>query len=178
MAYPIDIGTIALYRGDTRTLPFAFYGAPDPWAPDTEYSTGEVGSAEYVENTTVTYQGSRYTCINAHTSGATFDADQWIVDPNAVGGPINLTAFGSVITSKLRKKQDDFVVVTVDTSESDLENGSLVMSITADDWNDMATYRTLGFDIEIATPDRSSVTTLVVGTLTIGKDYTYDSYGS
>ena len=182
MGYPIDVGTISLYRGDTRTLPFDFYGAPPGWASGTDYAVGEVGSATYVANSTVTVQGKRYTCISAHTSGSTFEADlgagKWSLDGDAVGAPSDLTAFGSEVTCSLRKKQDDVLVATVDTSASDLANGSLVMAITADNWNDMAGFRSLGFDIEVATPDRLSVTTLVVGMFEISKDYTYDSYGS
>lgn len=179
MAYPIDVGTIALYRGDTRSLPFEFHAAPALWAPGVDYVAGNVGSAEYLANSSATYLNQRYTCTIPHTSGATFDISKWTLDSSAVGPLSDLTAFGTVVTCEVRKKPDDASpITTLSTFASDLQNGVLEVFISADDWNKLATFKVLGFDVEVATVDRSSVTTLLSGMFEIAKDYTHDTYGS
>ena len=100
----------------------------------------------------------------AHTSGATFDATKWTADPKAVGAPWDLSQLGSVVTAQARKTANGTVILTLDTTASDLAGGVVSMAIAPSDWaligGQFGLAITLGFDAQIADSDGSRVTTV------------------
>lgn len=178
MAFPVAVGETALYRGDSRSLAFELHEPPPVWAPATDYVAGVVGSQTYLAASTVTYAGTRYTCTTAHTSGDTFDKTKWVADPKALGALMDLSGLGTVVTCMARKAPDGAELIELDTGETDLAGGTVRIAIAPADWDTLAPYTALGFDVQVATSDGTGVTTLIAGTFAVTKDFTYTGYGT
>ena len=180
--FPARLAAFPIVRGDSATFEVAFHHEPPAWAPNTAYVTGVVGSGVYLADSTVSYAGTTYTCTAAHTSGAAFDASYWAKDPKAVGEPYDQTALGTVTTAMARLLPDGQVLITFDTSATDLAAGLVVVSVAAADWQAIGAQfpaaLTIGFDVQVAdaaTPGR--VTTIIAGSLAVDPDYTHAPYG-
>lgn len=98
-------------------------------------------------------------------------------DGTVDGTAIDLTAYGSVVTAQARKSADGTVLLSLDTSSSDLASGIVAAAVSPDDWTAIAAQFSrkgkVGFDIQIADSDGSRVTTVVAGQLVISPDYTH-----
>lgn len=177
MAWPVLLDAIGLYRGDSRQLSFEFHSPPPAWAPNTAYVAGTVGSGTYVAGSTVTFGGQYYTCTTAHTSGATFDKTAWTADGDAVGAGADLSGLGTLVAAAARQGPDKDVVLTLNTSASDLAAGVVAVTIAPGDWDPMAEYSQLSFDVEVSDAPRTMVTTVVRGSFVITQDFTHAAYG-
>jgi hypothetical protein len=96
---------------------------------------------------------------------------------DADAAAIDLSAYGSVVTAQARKTADGTVLLTLDTSGSNLAGGIVAVGISPDDWEPIeATFSKggkLGFDVQ-ADADGSRVTTVVKGTFKVTADYTHE----
>lgn len=86
--------------------------------------------------------------------------------------PLDLTGYGSVATGQIRAKPGQPVLAPLDLSGSDLAGGHLVITFTPEWWVTYPAFLRGGFDVQIATEDASTVTTVLLGQLTVRADYT------
>lgn len=181
MGWPVDVGTITLWRNDRWQRTWPFFEAPPIWESGHAYVVGVI-AGDYLANSTVRVQNedgtwSYYTCIEAHTSGTSFDATKWEMDPEAKGPPIDLSSYGDSVAGQLRHsgKQDEAAVASLDLSLSDLAGGQITAKATQALWDaiDADGKLSFGFDIEIRDSGGRLPQTVIVGKISAKKDWTH-----
>lgn len=87
--------------------------------------------------------------------------------------PVDLTAYGTVWTGNIRKKPDEVLLETLTIDASDAATGSFTVTLTPASWDELAGVKSMGWDVQVAAADGSSVTTLVAGRFQVTPDYTH-----
>lgn len=173
MSLPVQLSDpIVFWRGDKRTLTFNFWGPPPAWVSGHSYVVGAVGSGTYLANSTVTYQGTRYTCLTAN-SDAVFDPTKWVADTKAVGPGVDLTSYGSVFTGQLRDKPGPGGVLMASfvIDASNATTGQLLATIMPASWATV-TGNNGGFDVQADNSSGTATVTLVASKAKYQGDYT------